>query len=116
MVEDDEQVRNVLSIVLQRAGYQVLATENAGEAFLVCESHEGAIDLLVTDLVMPRMNGRELAARLRKLRPDLRVLLVSGLPDAALEDDDAAMDFLAKPLVPTKLLRKLRELLDAETN
>jgi len=116
LVEDDEQVRNVLSIVLQRAGYQVLATENAGEAFLVCESHEGAIDLLVTDLVMPRMNGRELAARLRKLRPDLRVLLVSGLPDAALEDDDAAMDFLAKPLVPTKLLRKLRELLDAETN
>ena len=73
-VEDQEQVRGVACAILKRSGYCVLVAESAGDALLLCEKHAAPIDLLVTDVVMPRMNGSELAARLAVLRPEMRVL------------------------------------------
>jgi PAS domain S-box-containing protein len=114
LVEDEDQIRAVTRAVLQRNGYHVLETRNGGEALLTCERHAGKIDLLVTDVVMPQMNGAELARRLFLLRPEMRVLFMSGYTDGALVDQLAAgAAFLQKPLTPAMLTRKVREVLDA---
>jgi len=114
LVEDSEQVRVLVGMILRKNGYKVLEAQNGGEAFMVCEKHKGPIDLLLTDLAIPRMSGRELAERLVAMRPEIKVLYVSGYTENALQkrgmlDMDAA--FLAKPLTPGPLLRKLREVL-----
>jgi two-component system cell cycle sensor histidine kinase/response regulator CckA len=115
IVEHEEQVRTLLSTVLRRAGYNVLEAQNGGESLLVSQGHAGSVQLLLTDVIMPRMNGRELAERLHLTRPNMRVLYVSGysddamLPNGVLDDDTA---FLAKPITPQALLRKVREVLD----
>jgi two-component system cell cycle sensor histidine kinase/response regulator CckA len=81
LVEDEEQVRAVVLGILRRQGYHVIQAQNAGEALLVCESHSGKIDLLLTDVVMPQMSGPSLAKRLVLARPDTRVLCMSGYTD-----------------------------------
>ena len=116
LAEDHDDVRHVASEILRRYGYHVLEARNAGEALLICEQHPLPIQLLVTDVVMPRMNGRELALRLLELRPELRVLYMSGYTDNAivhhgiLEPDVA---YVQKPLVPDMLARRVREVLDS---
>jgi len=107
VVEDEEQVRTLLSSVLRRAGYKVLEAKNGGEAWLASEQHAGPVALLLTDVVMPRMNGRELAERLQQARPEMRVLSVSGYA----ENLAPKAAFLAKPITPQALLRKVREVL-----
>ncbi len=115
VVEDDEMVRQLACQALRLYGYDVVEAANAGEALLACESYGGSITLMVTDIVMPQMSGRELAARLAKLRPEMRVIYMSGYTDDAVVRhgvSDEALYFLQKPFTPGALAQKVREVLD----
>ena len=117
VVEDEEGVRNVAKRALGAAGYMVLVAANGAEALLACQQHQGALALLITDVVMPGMSGRELADRLTVMRPGLRVLFMSGYTDDALAHHgvlDPGVELLEKPFNVGELLRKVRELIDVE--
>ncbi len=92
----------------------MLDASNAGEALLVCEEHRGPIHLLLTDVVMPRMNGRVLAERLAPLRAEMKVIFMSGYVDSSVRQGilDAGLSFLQKPLTPSSLAGVVRRVLD----
>jgi hypothetical protein len=113
LAEDEEMVRELAIEIFQGAGYTVLDAPNGADALAVCDRHEGRIDLLVTDMVMPGMDGIELARRVCDSRPGIPVLFMSGYVEDAkerLEDLNEGRAFLQKPITPTKLSRKVREL------
>ena len=115
LVEDEQGVRTLVRDGLLRYGYTVLEAQNGVEAFLISNQHQGPIHLLVTDVVMPGMNGREVAHQLMALRPDMKVLYISGyIDDAGLRSgaDRARTSFLQKPFTPEALARKVRDVLD----
>jgi two-component system cell cycle sensor histidine kinase/response regulator CckA len=117
LVEDDEQVRALACAILRRHGYRVLDASSGGDALLICEQVKEPIDLLLTDVVMPRMSGRELAERVRARRPEIKVLFMTGYTDDAVMRHGvlgAEMALVAKPLMPQPLLSKLPEVLDAK--
>jgi PAS domain S-box-containing protein len=111
LVEDDEQVREVAAEILRLHGYRVLTAATPAEAQRLAAEPAERIDVLVTDVVMPDMNGPELAERLRDLRPELQVVYMSGYAERALDKLSGAA-FLQKPVTPDSLTRMIRSLLD----
>jgi signal transduction histidine kinase/CheY-like chemotaxis protein len=115
LAEDQDDVRRVASEILRRYGYHVLEARNAGEALLSCERHPLPIHLLITDIVMPQVNGRELALRLLTIRPQLKVLYMSGYTDNSIVHHgilDPGVAYVQKPLLPESFARRVREVLD----
>ena len=115
LVEDDDQVRAVARGILRRHGYRVIEARNGGEAMLLCETHADEIHLMISDVVMPHLNGPELARRLAKGRPSMKVLCMSGFTDDSIVRHgvmDSDIAYLQKPITPETLTRKVREVLD----
>ena len=116
VVEDEAMVRDLAHEILVMQGYTVLTAADASEAIQLCEQHQGLIHLVITDAVMPRLSGRELAQHLEHLRPTAKILYMSGYTDNAMIHHgvlDANTPFLQKPFTPGALARKVREVLDA---
>jgi PAS domain S-box-containing protein len=116
LAEDEPSVRGIASVILRSCGYQVLEAAEGTEALRRLGEYTGPLHLLVTDVMMPRMNGAQLAEQVRKVRPDVRVLFISGYTaDVMIPHGGPASDqgFLQKPFTPLSLARKVREVLDA---
>ena len=114
VVEDEDVVRRLVRRSLELHGYRVLDVAHPHHAIELCRVHDGPIDAVVTDIVMPSLNGRALADRLAELRPSLRILYTSGYDQGELSDETSdGAAFLAKPFTPESLAAKVRELLDA---
>ena len=112
VVEDQGQVRRMTADVLRGCGYQVIEAADAAEALLQSERYADPIHLLVSDIVMPGLSGRELARRLKPLRPNMEILFISGYHDRAERDKEPLEGaYLAKPFSPAELARKVREVL-----
>jgi nitrogen fixation negative regulator NifL len=114
LVEDDDQVRTLARGILRRSGYVILEASNAGEALLICEKEGPRIHLLLTDVVMPRMSGPELAERLGRSRPEMKILFMTGYTDdSALRHGvvDPGVEILQKPFTPSSLTEKVRRVL-----
>jgi two-component system, cell cycle sensor histidine kinase and response regulator CckA len=111
-VEDEAFVRGVASEVLRSAGYRVLIAGDAGEAARAYEAQLGAVDLLLSDVILPGENGRSLAARLRRANPRLKVLLITGYVEQMGEPTTGVEECLAKPFSVDVLLQKVRQVLD----
>jgi PAS domain S-box-containing protein len=115
VVDDEEAVATTVGAILTKGGYTVLEARSAGDALLVSERHEGPIDLLLTDVVMPTMNGRELAERLTASRPQMRVLYMSGYADNVIVSHGVLapeVELLQKPFASVDLTLKVRAVLD----
>jgi signal transduction histidine kinase/DNA-binding response OmpR family regulator len=115
VVEDEDGVRALILAVLNKAGYKILQARNGGEALLICEQHPKKISLMISDITMPGMTGIELARRFQTIRPDMKVLYISGYAEKAVIHQrvlDADLPFLEKPFPPQVLARKVREVLD----
>lgn len=115
LVEDEDAVRALAREVLRRHGYVVLEARHGVDALRVAERHPDDIHLLVTDVVMPHMSGREVAQRLTSVRPHMKTLFMSGYTDHALlpEDLTPGAEFMQKPFTPEVFARKVRRILDA---
>ncbi len=114
LVEDEEEVQKLAVRVLERQGYRVLSARNGDEALLICEEHKDPIHLMLTDVVMPGMNGQELAERLRPFHPKMKVLYMSGYTDNAIVLHGVLREgvhYIQKPFTVEALARKVREVL-----
>jgi CheY-like chemotaxis protein len=114
VVEDEQAVRDLTVRILQQLGYTILTAASGAEALEVSQAHAGSIDLLLTDVVMPHMSGRQLADHLRQSRPTTKVLFLSGYTENTVVHHgvlDAGVDFLPKPFSRENLSKKLREVL-----
>jgi two-component system cell cycle sensor histidine kinase/response regulator CckA len=114
LVEDEPVVRSWVHAELEKNGYNLLEASDGADALLIAELHRGDIDLVVTDVVMPRVNGPELVKELRRLRPGVKVLYMSGYPEPFLGTSTELppdLMYLQKPFPMTTLLDMIRELL-----
>jgi len=115
LVEDEEMLRKLVHQTLSTYGYQVLDAANGEDALSLARQHQGSIHLLLTDVIMPSISGREVAGRLLESRPATRVLFMSGYTDDAIVHQgvlDQSANFIQKPFDPDALARKVREVLD----
>jgi CheY-like chemotaxis protein len=114
VVDDDDETRAVIQEALEEAGYRVLEAREGDEALMVADWHDGPIDLVVTDVMMPYVDGSELGQRLRPLRADTKVLYISGYAADTLFSGgraDPDVPFLPKPFTPDELVGRVRDLL-----
>jgi CheY-like chemotaxis protein len=121
VVEDDPMVRDLLKKILARAGFDVLLAANGEDGLTAAFGHDGPICLVIADIVMPRMSGRELVERLRIIRPEARALYISGYSPAVIARHglaDSGVPLLEKPFTPDTVVRAVRSVLAAsdETN
>jgi len=116
VVENETAIKTLVQMALERHGYVVLTAESGSEALSLAAAHQGPIDLLITDVVMPDLRGPELAKRLLEQRPELATLFMSGYMDDALGEETSAehvpADFIQKPFSPSALAARVREMLD----
>jgi CheY-like chemotaxis protein len=116
VVEDEDVLRGLVKRMLGLLNYRALEAASGGDAFLLCERHKEPIHLMITDVVMPQMGGRQLAERLAALHPEMRVLYMSGYTDNAIVHHgvlEPGTPFLQKPFTASSLARTVREVLDA---
>lgn len=115
LVEDEEMVRVLTRQILTACGYKVIEGSNGQDGLNLCKTHAGPIDLLVCDVVMPGVNGRELAEGALKLRPGLKIMFMSGhTEDIVLKEGiQKGTAFLQKPFLPVALVQKVRATLDS---
>lgn len=119
LVEDEEIVRKMIAETFHANGYNILEASRGDQAIQICEQYDGRIHLLVTDVVMPGMNGRDLAERLISMRSDMKVVFISGYTDRGVIDSgilDGNSAFLQKPFTPEGLSRKVREVLEPSSH
>jgi CheY-like chemotaxis protein len=115
LVEDEVSVRRLARLLLQQMGYQVIEAQNGEQALQRVQAKQGKIDLVLTDVVMPELSGRELIDLLRNRYPQIKVLFMSGYTDDEVFRNGVSMDtvaFLQKPFTAESLARKVREVLD----
>jgi CheY-like chemotaxis protein len=116
LVEDEEEVRRLTALVLKRQGYKVLEASHPGEAAILSEQHREAIHLMFTDVVLPVMSGRKLAENLLSIRPEMKVLYMSGYTDNAIAHHgilEEGLNYIQKPFTVDSLVRKVRDVLDS---
>lgn len=119
LVEDESGVRSALRNMLEASGYRVLDAEDGDQAIAIANHHKGAIQLLLTDVVMPKMNGRQVTEHLLRQRPKMKVLYISGYTENAIVHQgvlDPSVRFLQKPVSQTDLAKKLRQTLDGSAD
>ena len=117
IVEDEANLRLMACHYLEKQGYQILEAADGAAALQICVAHQGPIDLLLTDVIMPGMNGHELSQRVRSIRSDTRVLYMSGYTENVIGHNgtlDPGINLLQKPFTLQALKEKVREVLDAE--
>lgn len=115
VVDDEAQVRTLARDILLGAGYRVLEAEDGEQALRVAEDHPGAIHVMLTDIMMPGINGKELADRMAAARPDTKIIFMSGRAAEVISDAGVLIPvdaFLAKPFTVDRLLNKVRERLE----
>jgi len=117
VVEDEAMIREIIKVTLSDHGFSVLLAQDGEEAVRISKAHPGRIHLLLCDVVLPKMSGRDVATGLAALRPELRVLYMSGYTSNAIVHHgvlEPGIAFLQKPFSPAVLLAKMQEVLSAE--
>jgi len=117
LVEDNDNLRNLLQRTLEGAGFSVLAASDGTEALRLCQEHDGAIDLTVSDVVMPRLNGLQLKEQILAIRPGMRFLFITGFAEEFPELRELIEDgrgVLQKPFLPSELVAKVEQMLNRE--
>ena len=115
IVEDDDNLRNLLQRTLEAVGFPVLPAADGAQGLRLCQQHNGTIDLMVSDIVMPRLNGLQLAEQVRATHPDMKFLFITGFADEFPELRElvrTGATILEKPFLPSELLRKVEDTLD----
>jgi two-component system cell cycle sensor histidine kinase/response regulator CckA len=117
LVEDNDNLRNLLQRTLEGSGFSVLSASDGAEALRLCDQHDGAIDLTVSDIVMPRLNGLRMMEQIRATRPAMRFLFITGFADEFPELGELIKnggDVLGKPFLPSELVAKVEQMLNQE--